>query len=128
MPARSATSTNRGARRAPETASQTPGPRGLHNRLPTSRVRWDRKLRVIMLLVLGLVGWVGAHAGMELLRTRTQASQEQALVAKLARQNRQLERQARSLNDPVTIVRAARALGMVRAGERAYVVTGLPGH
>lgn len=81
-----------------------------------------------MLLVLGLVGWVGAHAGMELLRTHTQASQEQALVAKLAQQNRQLERQAQSLNDPATIVRAARSLGMVRAGERAYVITGLPGN
>jgi cell division protein FtsB len=81
-----------------------------------------------MLLVLGLVGWVGARAGMELLRTRAQASQEQALVAKLARQNRQLQRQAQSLNDPETIVRAARGLGMVRAGERSYVITGLPGH
>ena len=91
-------------------------------------MRWDRKLRLIMLLVLGLVGWVGAHAGMELLRTRAQANQEQTLVAKLELQNRRLELQAQSLDNPATIVRDARGLGMVRSGERAYVVTGLGGH
>jgi cell division protein FtsB len=96
--------------------------------LPTSRVRWDRKLRVIMLIVLGLVGWVGAHGAMELLRTRAQSSQEQSLVTSLERQNRQLEQEASSLNQPAAIIRAARALGMVKAGERAYVVTGLPGN
>lgn len=127
MPAaRSAKSDHRNAR--PESTGRGQRPRGLGNRLPTSRVRWDRKLRVIMLLVLGLVGWVGAHGAMELLRTRAQANEEQSLVVKLERQNRQLEQQASSLNQPATIIRAARALGMVKAGERAYVITGLPGN
>ena len=37
-------------------------------------------------------------------------------------------RAASSLTQPATIVRDARALGMVRPGERAYVITGHSGH
>jgi cell division protein FtsB len=92
-------------------------------RLPTSRIRWDRKLRVIMLGVFALVGWVGIHAAMTMLATRAQASAEQSLVNRLTRENASLERQATELNQTGTIIRDARALGMVRVGERAYVVT-----
>ncbi len=81
-----------------------------------------------MLGVFALVGWVGVHAAMSMLATRAQANAEQALVNRLDRQNRALEQQAKSLNEPATIIRDARALGMVRAGERAYVVTGLSGN
>ena len=58
--------------------------------------------------------------------TRSQADQQQAIAQNLARQNAQLVKQEQSLNDPATIVHDARALGMVRPGERAYVITGLP--
>src|SRR5256885_11419204 len=39
-------------------------------------------------------------------------------VHRLAKDNRALERQQKSLKDPATIERDARALGMVRPGER----------
>ena len=58
--------------------------------------------------------------------TRSQADQQQAIAQNLARQNAQLVKEEQSLNDPATIVHDARALGMVRPGERAYVITGLP--
>jgi cell division protein FtsB len=58
------------------------------------------------------------------LATRAQADQQLAIVHRLARQNASLERQQRSLNDPAAILREARALGMVRPGERPYVMTG----
>ena len=45
---------------------------------------------------------------------------------RLPKQNRQLAQQ-QALNNPATILQDARALGMVRPGERPYVVTGLPG-
>ncbi len=123
MPAARSASSARTARsaRGPSTARQQP--RSVGMRLPTSRIRWDRKLRVIMLGVFALVGWVGIHAAMTMLATRAQASAEQSLVNRLTRENASLERQATELNQTGTIIRDARALGMVRVGERAYVVT-----
>jgi cell division protein FtsB len=80
-----------------------------------------------MLCVLALIGWIGLKAMLALLATHAQAQQETGLVASLRRQNRALEQQQRQLGQRATIMRDARALGMVRAGEKAYVVTGLPG-
>jgi cell division protein FtsB len=123
--ARSATSAARAA------GAQRPRTRPTRPRrvdpFPTlSRVRWDRKFRTVMLIVLALVGYIGAEGVSSLLASRAQAQQEQAIVHTLARQNRRLEQQARALTQPATIVSDARALGMVRAGERAYAITGLP--
>jgi cell division protein FtsB len=58
--------------------------------------------------------------------TRTQADQQQAIVTKLAHENAQLARQAKSLTEQSTIVSQARALGMVRPNERPYVIKGAP--
>ena len=46
----------------------------------------------------------------------------------LKRDNARLTQEQRALRDPATIVLDARKLGMVRPGERPYVVTGLPNH
>jgi cell division protein FtsB len=81
-----------------------------------------------MLVVLALVGYIGVKGMANLLAARAQAEEQQTIVHTLARQNRRLEQQQQSLEQPATIIRDARALGMVRAGERAYAVTGLPGH
>ncbi|HET9720293.1 MAG TPA: septum formation initiator family protein [Solirubrobacteraceae bacterium] len=96
--------------------------------MPLSRIKWDRAGRIAMLLVLGLVAYVGIKGMLTLLASRAQAQQEQAIVHTLARQNRHLEQLQRSLGQPATIMRDARALGMVKAGERSYSVTGLSGH
>ena len=61
------------------------------------------------------------------LSVRSQADQQRAIVHQLARSNASLRAQQRSLSEPATILRDARALGMVRAGEHPYEVTGLPG-
>ena len=80
-------------------------------------------LLVVLAVVLGLY----VQQGLAYLSVRSQAHQQAAIVQQLARQNRQLEREQRSLNNPATIVLDARKLGMVKPGERPYVVTGLPG-
>jgi len=103
-------------------------PQRVDARLPISKVRWDRKFRALMLAVFLLVGWIGIGAFHALMSTHTQATQERALVSSLARQNHQLERTKASLSQPEAIERAARALGMVRSGERSFVVSGLPRH
>jgi cell division protein FtsB len=97
-------------------------------RAPKLRVRWDRAGRVGLLIVLAVVVGLYVQHTLSYLSTRAQASRQQALVDRLARDNAALVREQSSLEDPATIVRDARALGMVRPNERPYVITGLPGH
>lgn len=88
------------------------------------RVRWDRAGRVALLVVLVAVVGIYAQRTLAYLSTSAQASHQQAIVNRLERQNAALVREQRSLNQPATIVRDARELGMVRPGEQPYVLTG----
>jgi cell division protein FtsB len=92
-----------------------------------ARVRWDRIGRVGLLLVLCVVAGLYVQQGLAYLAVRSQADRQRAIVQQLTRANAGLRAQQRSLNDPATILRDARALGMVRPGEHPYEVTGLPG-
>ena len=127
-PARSAASAARGSRTArAATGSRTRSrPRKVASRGPRVRVRWDRVGRIGLLAVLIVVVGLYVKQGLSLLSTRAQAEQQLAIVHRLSRQNAQLNRERAALSDPATIERAARALGMVKTGERPYVVTGLP--
>lgn len=91
-------------------------------------VRWDRLGRVGLLLVLAVVLGLYVQHTLSYLSTRGQADRALATVQQLARDNHALEREQTSLTNPATIIRDARALGMVQAGERPYVITGQPGH
>jgi cell division protein FtsB len=62
------------------------------------------------------------------LAVRSQADQQLAIVHQLTRQNANLMRQENALNNPATIERDARALGMVKSGERPYAVVGPQSH
>jgi cell division protein FtsB len=125
--ARSATAAARPAR-AP---ASRPAPRRKPRAAPGSsrrRIRWDRVGRVGLLVTFVVVLGLYAQHTLSWLSTRSQAAQQQSIVTTLTRQNRSLVQQQAALNDPATIVRDARALGMVRPGERAYAITGLPGN
>jgi hypothetical protein len=114
----------RGAPRS-QTAAARPRPERVSRTLPASKIRWDRKFRAVMIGVFLLVGWIGLKAGLTLMQTHSQANAELQLVSNIARQNHILERQKRALSQRATIIRDARALGMVKVGERPFVVTGL---
>jgi cell division protein FtsB len=90
------------------------------------RIRWDKVGRVGLVVVLGVVAGLYLQRGLALLSVRSQANAQRAIVQRLVRQNAQLTREQTALNDPGAIQRRARALGMVRPGERPYVITGLP--
>jgi cell division protein FtsL len=92
------------------------------------RVRWDRVGRVALLVVLVVVAGLYVQDAMSYLATRSQADRQQAIVKQLARQNAALAREQQSLQDPATIERDARGLGMVLPGERPYVVMGSANH
>ena len=93
-----------------------------------NRVRWDRIGRVGLLVILCVVAGLYVQQGLAYLSVRSQASHQRGIVQQLTRSNASLRAQQRSLNSPTTILRDARALGMVRVGEHPYEVTGLPTH
>lgn len=91
-------------------------------------MRWDRVGRVGLLVVVCVVAGLYVQQGLAYLSVRGQASRQRAIVQQLTRSNASLRAQQRSLNQPATILRDARALGMVRVGEHPYEITGLPSH
>ncbi len=91
-------------------------------------MRWDRVGRVGLLVVLCVVAGLYVQQGLAYLSVRAQSGHQRAIVQQLTGSNASLRAQQRSLNDPSTILRDARALGMVRVGEHPYEVTGLPNH
>ena len=99
-----------------------PRPHAVSQRLPKSKIGWDRKFRTVMVLVFCLVGWIGVKAGLSMYAAQQQASAEGATLAALKLQNRQLRARKAALSQGQTIVRDARHLGMVMSGERSYVV------
>jgi cell division protein FtsB len=105
-----------------------PVPRRVVPRAPKVRVRWDRVGRVGLLVVLAVVIGLYVQHTLSYLSARSQAQQQLAITQQLTQENANLVKQQSSLSDPATIVRDARALGMVRQGERPYVITGLSGY
>lgn len=81
----------------------------------------------MLLLVLAAVVGLYVQQALAYLSVRGQAAHQRAILHQLSSETKRLTQQQRSLNDPATIEQDARALGMVKAGERPYVVTGLPG-
>lgn len=107
------------ARRAPARPTTALGAAAL-------RVRWDRVGRTALLVVLALVALAYVGPATSLLSTVHASHAKQAQLHALQREHTLLLQQAKRLRDPQTVQTEARALGMVRPGERSYVVTGLP--
>jgi cell division protein FtsB len=93
---------------------------------PASRIRWDRVGRVALLCVLVLVVALYVNPLMSWWSTWQQSKATQAEISALERHNEKLRARRDELRDPRTLEREARALGMVKPGERPYVVRGLP--
>jgi cell division protein FtsB len=125
MPASSSAAAARRRAAAPAPRHRAPT---LRLRAGAVRVRWDRLGRVALLVTFAVVAALYIQQGLSLLSTHSQATAQRALVQQLAKENRQLEAQQRSLRDPATIAQDARALGMVKPGERPYVIIGQTGH
>ena len=91
-----------------------------------ARVRWDRIGRIALLIVLVVAAGLYLQHTVEYFVAHSTADAQRAIVYKLARRNAALRAQQRALQQPETIERYARALGMVKSGERPYVILGLP--
>ena len=90
------------------------------------RVRWDRVGRVALLLLLAGVVALYVQPARSYVSTWRDSNAKQAELERLEREHDALARHARELRSPRTIETEARRLGMVRPGERPYVVSGLP--
>lgn len=98
-----------------------------HPRLPArAHIRWDRIGRVALLVVLLGVIALYVNPLRALWSTRQESAQRSAEVAELERENERLRARRAQLKDPRVLENEARRIGMVKPGERAFVVEGLP--
>ena len=90
-------------------------------------IRWDRVGRVALLIVL--FGVVALYVGpsISFFTTWREAQARRGDVHRLQAENRRLRARRAALQDPRTLEREARRLGLVKPGERPYIVKGLPG-
>jgi len=111
-------------RRAP---AQRPAPQPVRPR-PQARpqIRWDRVGRVGLLVVL--VGLLYLYIGptISFIETWGEAGDRRAEVQRLKQENERLRERRRALQNPRVLEREARRLGMVKPGERGYIVKNLP--
>ena len=120
-PARSA----RAPRRAPAPRRHARGrPRVLAG--GAAAIRWDRVSRVALLIVLVVLVYLYAGPAHSYWDTMHEAKLRRAEVAVLKRENARLRARRDALRRAGALEREARRLGMVRPGERPYVVQHLP--
>ena len=91
-----------------------------------TRIRWDRVGRLVLLAVLLLVVLLYVNPLRGWWSTWQESEAKRAEMARLEAENRALDRRRAALHDPAEVEREARRLGMVKPGERPYVVRGLP--
>ena len=95
-------------------------------RRPAPQIRWDRVGRVALLLVLLGVMVLYVNPLRSYWSTRGESKARSAEVQQLEADNARLRARRDALKDPASIEAEARRLGMLRPGERAYVIEGLP--
>jgi cell division protein FtsB len=91
-----------------------------------TRIRWDRLGRIALLFVAALVIYLYIGPTRNWVVTYKHSKERKAEVAELKRENARLIARRNELRKPSTLETEARTLGMVRGGEKAYVLSGLP--
>jgi cell division protein FtsB len=85
-------------------------------------LRPTRLLALGGIALLAFLYWKPVHT---YLHTRQQLHDRQAEVAALAAERRDLERQIAAVGSGGALVREARRLGLVKPGERLFIVRGI---
>jgi cell division protein FtsB len=94
--------------------------------MAAARIRWDRIGRWALIGVFALVLYLYIGPARTFVSTWLEAKQKREAVATLRAENRELRARREALERPGALEREARRLGMVKAGEKEYVVRGLP--
>ena len=90
------------------------------------RIRWDRVGRVAILIVFVGLALLYISPLSSFWSARGEAAQRRAQVAQLRRENHDLRARRDALQHGGALEAEARRLGMVRPGERPFVVEHLP--
>ena len=89
-------------------------------------IRWDRVGRVALLGTLAVIMLLYVSPTRHWIEQSRTNGEQKSELRQLADKNRQLKQRVRDLKTPGALEREARRLGMVRQGERAYVIENLP--
>ena len=87
-----------------------------------TRIRWDRLGRWALIGVFALVLYLYIGPAVSWVKTYREAGRQRAAVAELRAENVKLRDRRRVLTEKGALEREARKLGMVKAGEKAYIV------
>jgi cell division protein FtsB len=90
-----------------------------------TRIRWDRLGRWALIGVFALVLYLYVGPAISWIKTYREAGRQRATVAELRAENARLRDRRRTLTEKGAMEREARKLGMVKAGEKAYIVEGV---
>ena len=88
-------------------------------------IRWDRLGRIALLGVLGLVLYLYIGPTRSWIATYRESHRRHAELQALQRENQRLRQEAKALRDPASLELQARRVGMVKGGEKEFVVSGL---
>ncbi len=91
-----------------------------------SGIRWDRLGRVALLITLLVIVLSYASPARQWIKQSGTAGHQKEELSELTNENRHLKERLRALRDPGALEREARRLGMVRVGERSYVIENVP--
>jgi len=91
-----------------------------------SSIRWDRVGRFALLGVLGVILLLYISPAKHWIEQSRTAGEQSAELERLQAEHKQLEHQVRDMRNPASLEREARRLGMVREGERPFVIQNLP--
>ena len=91
-----------------------------------ARVRWDRISRYALLLVFVVVLLLYIGPARSYIQTVKESNARSEQVRQLEREHARLQARQRALAKPEVVEAEARRLGMVRPGERPFVMNNLP--
>ena len=89
-------------------------------------IRWDRVGRFALLGVLLVILLLYVSPAKHWIEQSRTAGEQRQELTDLTKENRGLRRRIRALRSPGALEREARRLGMVKQGERAFVIQNLP--
>jgi cell division protein FtsB len=87
-----------------------------------SGIRWDRVGRLALVAMLGVIVLLYVSPVKHWIQQSGTKQDQQQRLDQLKRENTRLESRLRYLKRPDSVDREARRLGMVKRGERAFVV------
>jgi cell division protein FtsB len=93
-------------------------------RAPPSRIHWHRVGRIALLFVLFVILLLYIRPVAHWIQQRATAQHSRQDLHQLQQENQRLQRRLQSLSGPGAIERNARSMGMVKRGERPYVIEG----